>query len=60
MLPSAEQSWSGTIHPLQDLPALLPETDFLIVTLPLTPETKGLILHQRICFTTQPVDRGEM
>lgn len=40
---SAEKVGPVHIHPLQDLPALLPETDFLIVTLPLTPETKGLI-----------------
>ena len=31
------------IHPPADLPRLLPRADTLIVTLPLTPETKGLL-----------------
>ena len=31
------------IHPPADLPRLLPRADAVIVTLPLTPETKGLI-----------------
>lgn len=33
----------ATLHGLADLHTLLPATDFLIVTLPLTPHTKGLI-----------------
>jgi len=40
---SVEKEGSVQVHPLGDLPALLPQTDFLIVTLPLTPETRGLI-----------------
>ncbi len=34
---------AAEIHPPADLPRLLPRADAVIVTLPLTPETKGLI-----------------
>ena len=33
----------GRIRAIDDLPALLPDTDWLIVLTPLTPETRGLI-----------------
>jgi len=40
---SEKQMLPAQIHPLEDLHTLLPNTDFLIITLPLTEETNGLI-----------------
>lgn len=31
------------VHPLADLPSLLPAADILVILLPLTPETRGLV-----------------
>ena len=31
------------MHPIEDLPALLPEADVLVLVLPQTPQTQGLI-----------------
>jgi phosphoglycerate dehydrogenase-like enzyme len=41
--PDAPVDAAAELHPPADLPRLLPRADVLIVTLPLTPETKGLI-----------------
>jgi phosphoglycerate dehydrogenase-like enzyme len=38
-----EQDDVAEVHPTSDLPQLLPHAQMLIVTAPLTPETKGLI-----------------
>jgi phosphoglycerate dehydrogenase-like enzyme len=38
-----EQDGVAEIHPFSALPHLLPRTHVLIITAPLTPETKGLI-----------------
>ena len=31
------------VHPISDLPALLPSADIVVILLPLTPETRGLV-----------------
>ncbi|MEV5340020.1 2-hydroxyacid dehydrogenase [Streptomyces sp. NPDC052773] len=33
----------GPVHPLTDLPALLPEADVVVISTPLTEETRGLV-----------------
>ncbi len=33
----------GTVHPLGELPELLPQADVVILTVPLTEETRGLV-----------------
>ena len=38
------------VHPSNDLDSLLPRTDALIITLPLTPETDGLINTRRLAL----------
>ena len=62
---SVENDGPVHIHPLQDLPTLLPKTDFLIVTLPLTPETRGLISTNEFALLSNRsivvnVGRGEV
>jgi phosphoglycerate dehydrogenase-like enzyme len=38
-----EQDDAAEVHPISDLPQLLPRSHVLIITAPLTPETNGLI-----------------
>lgn len=40
----------GSMQPLEELDRLLPETDILILTLPLTPETRGLLDARRLAL----------
>ncbi|MEV3858002.1 2-hydroxyacid dehydrogenase [Streptomyces sp. NPDC050095] len=40
---SARTTERGPVHPLTDLPRLLPEADVVIVVTPLTEETRGLV-----------------
>ncbi|MGV9290508.1 2-hydroxyacid dehydrogenase [Streptomyces sp. NPDC003719] len=40
---SARTSARGPVHPLTELPALLPEADVVILSTPLTEETRGLV-----------------
>ncbi|MBA4866137.1 2-hydroxyacid dehydrogenase [Streptomyces sp. PSKA54] len=40
---SARDSERGPVHPISDLPQLLPHADVVILTTPLTPETRGLV-----------------
>lgn len=39
---SARTTERGPVHPLTDLPALLPDADVVVLTTPLTEETRGL------------------
>lgn len=41
--PAKGRGNADVVHALSDLPALLPQADFVALTCPLTPETKGLI-----------------
>lgn len=41
--PSAGNNGADSIHPMADLPTLLPQADFVALTCPLTPETERLI-----------------
>ncbi|QNS03973.1 2-hydroxyacid dehydrogenase [Streptomyces xanthii] len=40
---SARTTERGPVHPLTDLPALLPEADVVVVVTPLTEDTRGLV-----------------
>ncbi|MFF6999296.1 2-hydroxyacid dehydrogenase [Streptomyces sp. NPDC008313] len=40
---SARTTERGPVHPLTDLPALLPEADVVVLTTPLTDATRGLV-----------------
>ncbi|MEV6161703.1 2-hydroxyacid dehydrogenase [Streptomyces sp. NPDC052052] len=40
---SARTTARGPVHPLDDLPALLPEADVVVLSTPLNPSTKGLV-----------------
>ncbi|GGL96417.1 dehydrogenase [Streptomyces fumigatiscleroticus] len=40
---SARTTARGPVHPLTDLSALLPEADVVILSTPLTPQTRGLV-----------------
>lgn len=40
---SARTTARGPVHPLDDLPALLPEADIVILSTPLNPSTQGLV-----------------
>ncbi|RFU88195.1 dihydrofolate reductase [Streptomyces triticagri] len=40
---SARTTERGDVHPLSELPALLPEADVVILSTPLTPATRGLV-----------------
>lgn len=41
--PAAGNNGADTLHGIAELPALLPEADFVVLTCPLTPETEGLV-----------------
>ena len=47
---SVVQSSNGVIHPAGALPELLPRADVLIITLPLTAETRGLLGEQELAL----------
>ncbi len=40
---SARTTARGPVHPLTELPALLPEADVVVLSTPLTEETRGLV-----------------
>ena len=41
--PAAGRGAADTVHTLADLPAFLPRADFVVLTCPLVPETRGVI-----------------
>jgi phosphoglycerate dehydrogenase-like enzyme len=41
--PASGQGAADAVHPLTELPAFLPQADFVVLTCPLVPETRGLI-----------------
>ena len=41
--PSAGRGAADSVHTLGELPAFLPAADFVVLTCPLVPETRGLI-----------------
>jgi phosphoglycerate dehydrogenase-like enzyme len=41
--PAAGPGAADSVHPLAELPAFLPAADFVVLTCPLVPETRGLI-----------------
>ncbi|WGD37169.1 2-hydroxyacid dehydrogenase [Lysinibacter sp. HNR] len=40
---SARETPAGRIHAVEDLPALLPDADIVVLALPLTPQSEGLV-----------------